>query len=283
LCEKNPGIKIDKVQKKLIMKKKIIIIGLIVTSIVACQKVPITGRKQMTLVPESEMISLSLTSYKDFLSKNPPVSDSDPNAQLVKNVGSRVSKAVEAFMKQKGLSSRLNGYKWEFNLVNNKEVNAWCMSGGKVVVYSGLLPVTETETALACVMGHEIAHAVARHGGERMSQGLVVEAGGLALQVALAQKPQLTQSLLLQSYGIGSQLGMLKYSRTHESEADKMGLVFMAMAGYDPSEAVAFWERMAKSGGAKAPLELLSTHPSDATRIADIKKFLPEAMKYYKK
>jgi predicted Zn-dependent protease len=271
------------VQKKLIMKKKIIIIGLIVTSCVACQKVPITGRNQMTIVPESEMISLSLTSYKDFLSKNPPVSDSDPNAQMVKNVGSKVSKAVERFMKQKGLSSRLNGYKWEFNLVNNNEVNAWCMSGGKVVVYSGLLPVTQTESALACVMGHEIAHAVARHGGERMSQGLIVEAGGLALQAALAQKPQLTQSLLLQSYGVGSQLGMLKYSRTHESEADKMGLVFMAMAGYDPTEAVAFWERMAKAGGAKAPIELLSTHPSDATRIADIKAYLPEAMKYYKK
>ncbi len=264
------------------MKKHIIILGL-VSTVIACQKVPITGRKQMSIVPESEMISLSLTSYKEFLAKNPPVSDADENAQMVKNVGSKVSKAVVEFMKQKGLSSRLAGYKWEFNLVNNPEVNAWCMSGGKVVVYSGLLPITQTETALACVMGHEIAHAVARHGNERMSQGLLVQAGGAALQVALAQKPQLTQSLLLQSYGIGSQLGMLKYSRTHESEADKMGLVFMAMAGYNPSEAVEFWERMSKASGGKAPLELLSTHPSDATRIADIKAYLPQAMKYYKK
>lgn len=264
------------------MKSKLIILGLLGV-ITACNKVPITGRRQVTIVPESEMMSMSLTSYKDFLSKNPPVSDSDPNAQLVKNVGRKVSQAVVAYMKQEGLSSRLQGYSWEFNLVNNNEVNAWCMSGGKVVVYSGLLPVTQTETALACVMGHEIAHAVARHGGERMSQGLIVEAGGMALQVALAQKPQLTQNILLQSYGVGSQLGMLKYSRTHESEADKMGLIFMAMAGYDPSEAVAFWERMSKAGGGKAPLELLSTHPSDATRIADIRKFLPTAMKYYKK
>ncbi len=264
------------------MKSKLIILGLLGV-ITACNKVPITGRRQVTIVPESEMMSMSLTSYKDFLSKNPPVPDSDPNAQLVKNVGRKVSQAVVAYMKQEGLSSRLQGYSWEFNLVNNNEVNAWCMSGGKVVVYSGLLPVTQTETALACVMGHEIAHAVARHGGERMSQGLIVEAGGMALQVALAQKPQLTQNILLQSYGVGSQLGMLKYSRTHESEADKMGLIFMAMAGYDPSEAVAFWERMSKAGGGKAPLELLSTHPSDATRIADIRKFLPTAMKYYKK
>jgi predicted Zn-dependent protease len=263
------------------MKKNIVIAGLFAT-VVACQKVPITGRKQLTLMPESEMISLSLTSYREFLAKNPPVADSDPNTQLVKNVGRKVSQAVETFMKQKGLSSKLQGYKWEFNLVNNAEVNAWCMSGGKVVVYSGLLPVTQTETALACVMGHEIAHAVARHGSERMSQGLLQQAGGLALDVALAQKPALTRNILLQSYGVGSTLGLLAYSRTQESEADKMGLVFMAMAGYDPGEAVAFWERMAKSSGGKAPIELLSTHPSDATRIADIKAYLPTARKYYK-
>lgn len=263
------------------MKKNIVIAGLF-AAVVACQKVPITGRKQLTLMPESEMISLSLTSYREFLAKNPPVSDSDPNTQLVKNVGRKVSQAVETFMKQKGLSSKLQGYKWEFNLVNSAEVNAWCMSGGKVVVYSGLLPVTQTETALACVMGHEIAHAVARHGSERMSQGLLQQAGGLALDVALAQKPALTRNILLQSYGVGSTLGLLAYSRTQESEADKMGLVFMAMAGYDPGEAVAFWERMAKSSGGKAPIELLSTHPSDATRIADIKAYLPTARKYYK-
>ena len=263
------------------MKKNIILLGLF-TGVIACHKVPITGRRQVSLVPESEMISLSLTSYKDFLTKNAPVADCDAEAQMGKYVGAKVSKAVVDYMRQKGLSSQLQGYKWEFNLVNNKEVNAWCMSGGKVVVYSGLLPVTQTETALACVMGHEIAHAVARHGNERMSQGLIAQAGGVALQVALAQKPQLTQSLLLQSYGVGSQLGMLAYSRTQESEADKLGLTFMAMAGYNPSEAVAFWERMSKASGGKAPLELLSTHPSDTRRIADIRAYLPTAMKYYK-
>ena len=251
--------------------------------VIACTKVPITGRRQVNLLAESDMIGMSLTSYNEFLSKNPPVPDSDANTRLVKSVGAKIQKAVEVFMKEKMLSQRLDGYKWEFNLVNENTVNAWCMPGGKVVVYSGLLPVTQTEGALACVMGHEIAHAVARHGNERMSQALIVQLGGTALQVALSQKPQLTQDIFLQSYGISSQLGMLKYSRTHESEADKMGLVFMAMAGYDPSEAVSFWERMAKASGGNAPPELLSTHPSDATRVADIKAFLPEAMKYYKK
>jgi predicted Zn-dependent protease len=266
------------------MKKRTIILAwAIATLLVACERVPITGRRQVSLIPESEMIGMSLTNYSEFLAKNPAVSDADANARLVKKVGSNIQKAVETFMNEKGLSSRLEGYKWEFNLVNENTVNAWCMPGGKVVVYSGLLPVTQTEPALACVMGHEIAHAVARHGNERMSQALLVQAGGAALSVALSQKPQLTQDIFMQSYGLSSQLGMLKYSRTHESEADKMGLIFMAIAGYDPTEAVAFWERMAKSSEGTKPPELLSTHPSDETRIADIKAFLPEAMKYYKK
>ena len=265
------------------MKKGIVLTLLLPIVFSACFKVPITGRRQVNLLPESEMIGMSLTSYKDFLTKNPAVSDVDANAKLVKKIGANIQSAVEQFFKEKNMSSRLEGYKWEFNLVNENTVNAWCMPGGKVVVYSGLLPVTQTESALACVMGHEIAHAVARHGNERMSQGLIVQLGGTALSVALSQKPQLTQDIFMQSYGLSSQLGMLKYSRTHESEADKMGLVFMAMAGYDPTDAVAFWERMAKASGGTAPPELLSTHPSDETRIADIKKFLPEAMKYYKK
>lgn len=264
----------------MIKKPVILFIAMLVLS--GCQKVPITGRRQVSLIPESQLLSMSLTSYNDFLKQNVPVATTDPKTILVKKVGSNISKAVEAFMKEKGLSSRIKGYSWAFNYVDNKEINAWCMPGGKVVVYSGLLPVTQTEAALACVMGHEVAHAIARHGNERMSQGLMVEAGGLALQVALAQKPQQTQNLFLQSYGVGSQLGVLKYSRMHESEADKLGLIFMAMAGYDPNEAVGFWERMSKAGG-NAPLELLSTHPSDATRIADIKKFMPTAMKYYRK
>ncbi len=263
-------------------KRKLIVALLFTTAFVACEKVPITGRKQLSLIPESDMINMSLTSYTDFLTKNPAAAATDADAKLVKKVGANIQKAVEIFFKEKALSSRLDGYKWEYNLVKDPTVNAWCMPGGKVVVYSGLLPVTQSESALACVMGHEIAHAVARHGNERMSQGLVIQAGGAALSTALSQKPQLTQDIFNQSYGITSQLGMLKYSRTHESEADKLGLVFMALAGYNPNDAVGFWERMAKSGGNKPP-EILSTHPSDETRINDIKAFLPEALKYYKK
>lgn len=263
------------------MKKSILIVFIGLT-VVSCFKVPISGRRQMNLLPESTMIGMSVTSYKEFLTQNPSLPSGDSQSQMVKNVGAKIQSAVTRYLGQKKMSDRVKGYKWEFNLVNDNTVNAWCMPGGKVVVYSGLLPVTQDEAGLAVVMGHEIAHAIARHGNERMSQGLVTQLGGIGMQVALAQKPKETQDIFMQAYGIGSTLGTLKYSRVHESEADKMGLVFMAMAGYDPSTAIAFWERMAKQGGAK-PLQILSTHPSDETRIKDIKAFLPEALKYYKK
>jgi predicted Zn-dependent protease len=264
------------------IKNYIIALALTFSSVSCVEKVPITGRKQVSLVQESELVSMSLTEYQKFLSEHKPLPASDPRQQLVQKVGVRIQNAVVQFMGDKGLSKRIEGYKWEFNTVEDPAVNAWCMPGGKVVVYTGLLPVTMDESSLAIVMGHEIAHAIARHGNERMSQGLIVQLGGLALALAVSQKPEATQNIFLQSYGITSTLGILKYSRTHESEADKMGLVFAAIAGYDPNVAVNFWERMAAQGG-EQPIELLSTHPSDETRIADIKKFLPEAMKYYKK
>ena len=246
----------------------------------SCTKVPLTGRRQLSLLSESTMIEMSLTNYRTFLAQNPASPSSDVNAQMVKKVGLSISQAVTRFMQSKGLSNRIKGYAWEFNLVNNKTVNAWCMPGGKVVVYTGLLAVTQNETSLAVVMGHEIAHAVAHHGNERMSQQLLVQMGGIGLSLALSQKPQETQDLFLNSYGVSASLGVLKYSRTHESEADKLGLVFMAMAGYNPQEAVSFWQRMAKQGGANT-MQLLSTHPGDETRIKDISSFMPKAMKYY--
>lgn len=247
---------------------------------VACSKVPISNRKQLNLLPESEMVSMSLASYSDFLKTNPAVNGT-PDAQMVKNIGAKIQSAVISYLGQNKMGDRVSGYKWEFNLVNSPEVNAWCMPGGKVVVYSGLLPITQDETSLAIVMGHEIAHAVARHGNERMSQGLVQQLGGMALDVALAQKGEMTRNIFLTSYGVGSNLGMLAFSRTHESEADKLGLIFAAMAGYDPQKAIPFWQRMASKGGAKPP-EFLSTHPSDATRIKDLQAFMPTALKYYK-
>jgi predicted Zn-dependent protease len=247
----------------------------------ACAKVPITQRSQVNLIPESQLVSMSLTEYRTFLSQHPPVM-SGTDADMVKRVGAKIQNAVTQYMSKNGYADRIQGYKWEFNLVNSPEVNAWCMPGGKVVVYSGLLPVTQDEGSLAIVMGHEIAHAVARHGNERMSQMLVAAGIGIGLDVALSQKPQQTRNIFMTAYGVGSGLGMLAYSRTHESEADKLGLVFAAMAGYDPNIAVGFWQRMAaKSGGAKPP-EILSTHPSDARRIADIKAYMPTAMKYYR-
>lgn len=266
------------------MKRKLVltIATLTITTIISCvQKVPITGRKQVSLIPENELVAMSLTEYQKFLSEHKPLPLTDNRAQLVKNVGIKIQNAVTKFMNDKGLSKRIDGYQWEFNTVDEAVVNAWCMPGGKVVVYTGLLPVTQDEASLAVVMGHEIAHAIARHGNERMSQGLAVQFGGLLLSVALQDKPKETQDLFLQSYGLTSTLGILKYSRTHESEADKIGLVFAAMAGYDPHAAITFWERMAAQGGPKPP-EFLSTHPSDETRIKDLKDFLPEALKYYK-
>lgn len=263
------------------MKKILFLVPLAL--ILSCSKVPITQRKQMNLLPESQVMSMSLSNYREFLSKNPPVPATNPDAAMVKNIGNKISAAVEKYMKQNGQAKRVAGYKWEFNLVNDKQINAWCMPGGKVVVYSGLLPVTQDETTLAFVMGHEIAHAVARHGNERMSQMLLTAMGGIALDVALSQKPEQTRAIFLSAYGVGATVGvLLPYSRTHESEADKLGMVFMAMAGYNPSNAYHVWERMsAASGGGKMP-EILSTHPSDATRMKQMKEFLPQAMKYYK-
>ena len=264
--------------------KKLIIKSLAVILLVSCvQKVPITGRKQVSLVSESEMMSMSFTEYEKFKQSNKILPANDQRTIMVQQVGLKIQTAVESFMKSKGLEKRLEGYKWEFNVADDPTVNAWCMPGGKVIVYTGLLPVTQDEQSLAVVMGHEIAHAVARHGNERMSQALAVQLGGIALSVAVQNKSAEVQNLFNQSYGIGSQLGMLKYSRTHETEADKMGLVFAAMAGYDPNAAITFWERMAAQSGGQKPPELLSTHPSDETRINDLKAFMPEAMKYYKK
>lgn len=255
---------------------------LFVVLILSCTRVPITGRRQVNLLSESELMKMSLTEYNKFIGTHPPLPDSDPNTQMVKNVGKNIQAAVERFMNgSKKYKKRIAGYKWQFNLVKeDKTVNAWCMPGGKVVVYTGLLPITMNETALAVVMGHEIAHAIARHGNERMSQGLAIQTGGAILSVAMSTQSGATQDLFNQSYGAVSGLGILAYSRKHELEADKLGLVFMAMAGYDPREAVAFWQRMSKVSKGDN-IAILSTHPSDDKRIEEIRKFLPKAMKYY--
>ncbi|WP_199911679.1 M48 family metallopeptidase [Dongshaea marina] len=213
--------------------------------LLGCSTVPITGRQQMTLLPESTMLATSFQQYDQFLQEN-PVSHNRSQAQRVKRVGTRIQHAVERYFAQRGMSQRLANYAWEFNLVQSKEINAWCMPGGKVVVYSGILPVTKDETGLAVVMGHEVAHAIARHGNERMSQALLAQQGSIALASAMQNYPQDTQQLWMSVYGMGAQFGLLlPYSRLQEHEADRLGLIFMAMAGYDPRQAPAFWERMA--------------------------------------
>lgn len=241
----------------------------------------VTGRNQLSLVPESELQLMATGQYNTFLAENNTLNSRNSSAAMVDRVGGRIANAVTQYYTGKGQGSVLEGYQWEFNTIVSDDVNAWCMPGGKVVVYTGLLPVTQNETALAIVMGHEIAHAIAKHGSERMSRAMVQQLGGAALEVALSQKPQETRDLFMMSYGIGSQVGaMLPWSRQQETEADQFGLIFAAMAGYDPREAIPFWQRMSAAGGAKQP-EFLSTHPSDDTRMRKLKQFMPEALKYY--
>lgn len=261
---------------------RVFLILAIVVLAFACARVPLTGRKQANLLPESEMIAMSDTAYREFLSQNKVINANDNRSLMVARIGNRIKDAVVKYLDKHGESNRVEGFQWEFKLVESDEVNAWCMPGGKVVVYTGILPVTMDETGLAVVMGHEIAHAIARHGNERMSQGLLLNLGLSSISIAMGQNPTLTQQIFLQSIGIGSTLGMLSFSRKHETEADKLGLVFMAMGGYDPQAAVTFWERMSESTGAQPP-EWMSTHPSHETRVKDLKDFMPKALEYYKK
>lgn len=255
------------------------------TLLVGCTRNAITGRTQLKLIPESEVQSMALNEYKTFLTSNIVVSTTaSKDAEMVKRVGTRIANAITQYYTSQGQGDVLKGYQWEFNLVESKEVNAWCMPGGKVVVYTGLLPVTQNEAALAVVLAHEITHAVADHGNERMSRDYIYQFGDVALSVALAQKPAETQALFKSAYGVGTQTaGMLPFSRKQELEADHFGLIFCAMAGYNPNEAVAFWQRMAGLSGTGNTPEFLSDHPSDATRIDKIKnEYLSDALKYYR-
>jgi len=248
----------------------------------ACSTVAVTNRKQIKLIPNSTMFATSFQQYGEFLKEHKKITNTN-QAQQVKTVGNKIQKAVEKYFADKGMGAALKDYKWEFNLVGDKQVNAWCMPGGKVVFYTGIIPICRDETGIAVVMGHEIAHAIADHGNERMSQQMMLQMGGVALSQAVKDKPEKTKALWMTTFGVGAQYGaVLPFSRLHESEADEMGLIFMAMAGYNPEKAVDFWTKMSKMGGKKPP-EILSTHPSDETRIKKIKEQLPTALKYYKK
>jgi predicted Zn-dependent protease len=248
----------------------------------ACTTVPITGRTQFNIVPDQTMLSMSFQQYDQFLAENTLSADPE-KTRMVKEVGKRISKAVEEYLIENNLAHEIQNYAWEFNLVESDEVNAWCMPGGKVVIYTGILPIAQNDSGLAVVMGHEIAHAVAKHGNERMSHALAVQMGGMGLSAAMSSYPQQTQQLLMAAVGAGAQIGvLLPYSRLQEREADELGLIFMAMAGYNPKHAVGFWERMSQQKAGAAQPEFLSTHPSDATRIQNIRELIPQAITYYR-
>lgn len=265
------------------MKKKILFSLLVMAVLAACSKTVFTGRKQLNLIPASELNQMSFAEYKSFLSQNKTL-NTGSDVDLVRRVGNDLRAAVDVYYKSKGLQGDLKNFAWEFNVVDDpKTVNAFCMPGGKVVVYTGILKVTQNEDALAVVMGHEIAHALANHGNERMSQGLIAQVGLTSLQVALSQKPSQTRDLLLAAAGAGAQVGvLLPFSRKHESEADEIGLYLMAMAGYNPDAAVPFWNRMNKMGGGRPP-EFLSTHPDPAKRSEKLKELVPKARLYAKR
>lgn len=261
------------------MKKHFYWVFLVV--FVACNSVPITGRKQLKLVNNSELLPMSFDQYKTVLAES-QLSNDQEKVAMIKRVGSRIQQAAEKYYADHHISNKLDGYAWEFNLIESEQVNAWCMPGGKVAFYTGILPVCKTETGVAVVMGHEIAHALANHGGERMSQAMIAQFGMGSLGAAMGENPSLTKDIFMQSVGMGAQVGMLKFSRKNESESDHIGLILMAMAGYNPNEAVEFWKRMDAMSGGNQPMEFMSTHPSHDTRVSDLKALMPEAMKYYK-
>lgn len=262
--------------------KKAAIFLLTILIVWACAKVPFTDRRQVKLLPSSQLDAMAIDNYSTFMSEN-KISTNRSQEQMVKKVGAKLKDALLQYAKTSGISKSISSYNWEFNLVESPDVNAWAMPGGKVVFYTGIMPICKDDAGVAAVMGHEIAHVLAHHGNERMSQGLITQFGGMALQVAINEKPEATKTLFMTAYGVGTQVGvMLPFSRLHESEADRIGLIIMAMAGYDPHVAVDFWARMSKTGGNQTP-EFLSTHPAHSTRIANLNKHMPEALKYYKK
>ena len=258
------------------MKIKILLI-IIGSLVLSCSKNPFTGKKNLNFVSNSQLFPSAFQQYSTFLNENKVIAVS-PDAKRVENVGMKIKAAAEKYLNANGHAGYLNDYKWEYKLVESKDVNAWCMPGGKIVVYTGILPITKDEAGLATVMGHEVSHALANHGAQRMSAAQLQQIGAVGVAVATGGQSEEKQQMWMQAYGLGSQFGgMLPFSRSHETEADMIGLTLMAIAGYNPETAIGFWERMSAKSNGGAPPEFLSTHPSDATRIAKIKSLIPQA------
>jgi predicted Zn-dependent protease len=264
------------------MKTKLLIFLMLITTS-SCSVNLLSGKKQMILLPEAFLQSMATDEYRSFLTSSKIVAvERNNDAKMVKRVGDRVIAAVKKFYQDRGIADELETFNWEVNLVEDDEVNAWCMPGGKIVVYSGLLPISKTEEGLAVIMGHEVSHALLKHGNQRMSQGLLQLFGELTIEIAVANKPNEIQDLFLDAYGAGTELALLlPFSRKHELEADRYGLIFAAIAGYNPEEAIPLWERMEEASDGESELEFLSTHPSGGKRIDQFKKMMPEALTYY--
>lgn len=257
--------------------KRLTVLSIVFLFLLSCSTVPITGRKQFSLVSDAQLLPMAFQQYQGFLDNNKISSNAEMTAEL-KTIGKRIAGAVDRYMRANDMAEKADAYRWEFNLIDDKTVNAWAMPGGKVVFYTGIMPIAKNTDGIAAIMGHEVAHAFARHGAERMSTGMLAQAGGLATALLTGGKDPKQQQMWMTAYGVGSQLGQLKFSRTHETEADKLGVVFMIMAGYNPAESVNVWVRMSKRAGAQqAPPEFLSTHPSNQTRIRELTEWIPEA------
>lgn len=263
--------------------KRLLVPFLVLMFVSSCSKVPMTGRQQLTWIPSNELLQMSIQNYKETLSQA-ELSTDQQSSQMVQDVGKDIKGAVERYMSSINMSQALKGYEWQFSLIKSEEQNAWALPGGKVAFYEGILPICKDRNGVAVVMGHEVAHAIAEHGNERLTHGLLQQGLGTALNIALTNEPEKTQQLGMAAYGIGTTVfGILPFSRLHESEADHLGLILMAMAGYDPKEAPELWKRMAEAGGGSQPPEFLSTHPSHESRIKNLQEWMPEALKYYKK
>lgn len=268
----------QKMTEKFMSKKHVLLAGIGVAAIVfACATNPFTGKSTLALVPDSQILPSAFAQYDSFLKENKVISGT-ADAARVKTVGMKIKNAAEKWLNANGYAGYLKDYKWEYTLVDSKEVNAWCMPGGKIVFYSGILPITKDDAGMAVVMGHEVSHALLNHGQQRMSSDVLTQLGAVGVGAAVGNQNAMTQQIAMQAYGVGTQFGvLLPFSRSHESEADKVGLTLMAIAGYNPEVSVAFWERMAAQSKGQAPPEFMSTHPSDATRIANLRALIPQA------
>jgi predicted Zn-dependent protease len=257
--------------------KKSLAYGLIALFFYSCSTVPITGRKRLNIVSDAEVLPTSFSQYQSFLKENKISKDLAKTKEL-KTIGLKISSAVDKFMRSNGMTSEADSYQWEFNLIEDATLNAWCMPGGKVVFYTGIMPIAKNKDGIAAIMGHEIAHAFAKHGQERMTSSQIQQLGGAVVAMGTTNQDAKQQQIWNIAYGLGSQVGMLKFSRDHETEADKLGMVFMIMAGYNPQEAINVWIRMSEVGGSDTP-EFMSTHPSNESRIKALRAYLPTAVK----